>query len=238
MIDQTQFFDNILAPDFIREAFENNHEWYLLVGKFVEILNQQLIDAHTLSETDARMSGKVQIGKSCKIGPYVTIEGPVFIGDNVEIGPNAFIRAGSIICDNCVVGHAALVKNALMMQGAKISNHCALADSIIGSKSRMGGHSESTNRRFDQQPIRIKIMDQQFPTNLDKYGMILGESARLGGGVLVAPGSLIGKRTFIETGLAIGGFIPANKFVKQKDNLEFKDNHFTGELHNNSKFYN
>ena len=231
------FFTQIQAPKFIVKYFEQP-DWYLLVGKFKEILQHELTKtvSHSKNET-LKVYGKIYLGKNCRIGDYVVIEGPAYIGDNVEIGPGAYIRPGSIISNDCVVGHAAEIKNSLLMAGAKTSNHNFVGDSIVGAKARFGGHCETTNRRFDQQPIFISYKNEKLATGLDKYGLILGQEARLGGSVLTAPGTTIGKRTFVSTGLSIGGFIPAGKFVKVKQELLLTDNNFQGELHNRSRLF-
>jgi UDP-N-acetylglucosamine diphosphorylase / glucose-1-phosphate thymidylyltransferase / UDP-N-acetylgalactosamine diphosphorylase / glucosamine-1-phosphate N-acetyltransferase / galactosamine-1-phosphate N-acetyltransferase len=231
------FFDKIDLPDFLLKYFDNE-EWYLIIKDLRNIIenNIDLVNLSNVPET-VKIYNKVYIGTNCKIADNVVIEGPVYIGDNVEIGPGAYIRPGSVVGDNCVVGHAAEIKNAVMMQGSKVSNHSFVGDSILGMKARVGGHCESTNRRFDQGSIILNIQDKMIDTQLDKFGMILGEGARLGGSVMVSPGTAVGKKTFVSTGLVIGGYIAPNKFLKFKSNIEVIDNIFTGELHNKSKLF-
>ncbi len=228
-IELIEFFNSILAPDFIKEKF-NTPFWYLLIGKFEEFLNEQIPQSQILSTSDTlKITGNVYIGNNCKISDYVVIQGPAYIGDNVEIGPHAYIRKGSIISNNCSIGHASQVKNALMMEGSKIANHSFLGDSILGVNARMGGHSETANRRFDQGQIELKFKDQKIPTQLDKYGAIIGEGSRIGGGVFTGPGTLIGKNTFVAT--SCSGYIPSGKFVKPGSEPDIDFNNFSGTLH-------
>jgi NDP-sugar pyrophosphorylase family protein len=233
------FFNTINVPDFLREEFDKE-DWYLLISKFKRILDRVLQD-ESISESNQRMlagkkaltlvtHGKVHIGENCTIGEFVVIEGPVYIGNNVEIGPGVYIREGSIISDGCSIAHAAQVKNSLMMAGSKISNHVFLGDSIIGVNARLGGHCETSNRRFDQQAIEFSYRAQKLFTGLEKLGLILGEGSRLGGSCVTSPGSMIGKNSFIGTATPISGFIEPNKFVKLESQYKIVNNNFSGSL--------
>ena len=231
------FFETISVPDFLRDVFEKD-DWYLAIGRLKEYLSEHITSQTGLYENEKlSISGTVSIGKNCVIGAFVVIDGPVYIGDDVEIGPGTFIRPGSVIGNGCVVGHAAEVKNAVMMDGAKISNHVFCGDSILGVKARMGGHCESTNRRFDQGEVEFSFKNKKLKTGLDKLGMVLGEESRLGGDVLTAPGTMIGKKTFVETGLSVSGYIPPNSYVKNDARFSIKENEFSGTLHQKSTLY-
>ena len=159
-----RFFGTILVPEFLKGAFEED-DWYLVIGRLKEYLSEHITSQTEPYENEKlSISGTVSIGKNCAIGSFVVIDGPVIIGDDVEIGPGAFIRPGSVIGNGCVVGHAAEVKNAIMMDGSKLSNHVFCGDSILGAKARMGGHCESTNRRFDQGEVEFSFEKRKLKT--------------------------------------------------------------------------
>lgn len=222
----------IEAPIFVQNEFEAE-SWYMIVGKLKKLITEN-IRANNPILDNVVIKGDVYIGENCSIGSYVVIEGPVYIGNNVEIGSHAHIRAGSIISDNCVVGYTAGIKNALMMNGAKISNHTFLGDSIMCPRSRLGGHAETANRRFDQAEITWNFKDGPKSTGLDKLGAIIGEDSRIAGGVMISPGTVIGKNTFISSGANVSGYIPEGKFVKTNTQIELRDNNFQGRLHQKS----
>ncbi len=230
------FFDKIDTPSFLEKYFDKD-DWYMMIGEFKEILKEHIKDnSGTIRNDTVKTYGVVQIGKNCTFGDYVVIEGPAYIGDEVEICPGAYIRPGSIIGNGCSIGHVAQIKNALMMNDSKIANHSFLGDSIMGSRARLGGHCETTNRRFDQKPIDLIIGEEKISTGLEKLGMILGEDSRLGGDVLPAPGTTVGKKTFIDTGLSFGGHIPPNSYVKKQNTYEIRENKFDGKLNSKFKF--
>lgn len=225
-------FNEIKTFSFITSYFKQD-DWYLLTKDLKTIIEENISEKTTEIE-NGKITGRVYIGKNVSIGPFVVIEGPVWIGDNVEIGAHAHIRPGSVIGNNCVVGYTAGVKNSLMMDGAKISNHAFIGDSILGAKARIGGHSETGNRRFDQGEIAWNFAKGKVATGLDKLGAIIGEQSRIGGGVVTAPGTIVGKHTFVASGADISGYIPRSKFVKVKTELDIRDNIFRDQLHQKS----
>jgi NDP-sugar pyrophosphorylase family protein len=224
------FFDNILVPEFLMGEFKKD-DWYLVLTKLDKILDENIKKTEIkTSGKNLLTNGKVYIGENCTIGENVVIYGPVYIGDNVEIGPGAYIKSGSVICNSCSIGMASQVKNSIMMEGSKVANHVFLGDSIMGPRARIGGHSETANRRFDQGNIDFSYKDQNLFTGKDKLGCILGEDSRLGGGVFTAPGSMIGKGTFVLTMAQIAGYIPPHKFIKPVNSIKIEDNKFKGKL--------
>lgn len=228
-----ELFDTIESTDFIVEYFKKD-DWYLLTRDLKSLIKDNINGGNKPTVENAVIKGDVYIGENCSIGSFVVIEGPVYIGNNVEIGSHAHIRPGSIIGDNCVVGYTAGTKNSLMMNGSKIANHAFIGDAILGPKARMGGHSETGNRRFDQANISWEFEQGKVDTALDKLGAIIGEGSRIGGGVLTSPGTVVGKNTFITAGANVAGYIPANKYVKAKIELDIRDNNFSKKLNQDS----
>lgn len=237
MINIENFGEERLAPDFLLRFFTQN-DWYLVVASLIEILDNNLPEQQENISTHLKVNGKVRIGNNCRISEYCVIDGPAYIGDNVEIGPHVYIRPGSVIGNNCVLGHASEVKNSLMMDGAKIANHTMLADSIMFARARLGGHSETMNRRYDQKAIAWKFEDKSIETNLTKLGAIIGEDTRVGGGVFLAPGVTIGKNCFIESGTNLTQAIAPYSFVKHKQELDIRDNKFRESLHSRDGLFN
>lgn len=230
------FFKDILVPDFLKPEFEAE-EWYLILDRLRDILDKNIPETKLESnDPTLKVRGKVYIAPNCKIGDYVVIDGPAYIDEGAEIGPHVYIRPGSVIGKNCVVAHASEVKNAVMMDGSKISNHVFLGDSIIGAKARLGGHCDTANRRFDQQPIEFSYKDFKIQTGLVKLGLILGEGSRLGGAVITAPGTMIGLNCFVSTKAFVSGYIPPNKFIKVEFETDMIDNRFAKELEHSPLF--
>ena len=230
------FFNEIKVPEFLASEFKKN-DWPLMVGRLKDVIKTNVQESHIPVNNDTLIiHGLVYIGKNCTFGDYVVIEGPAYIGDDVEISSHALIRAGSVIGNGCSVGHAGEVKSSIMMDKSRVANHAFLGDSILGVSGRLGGHSETQNRKFDQTEIVLKYKNEEIQTHLEKYGAIIGEGSRLSGGVFTSPGCMIGKNTFVMSGVRLEGFIPQDTFIKLTDNYEVRPNKFSGTLNNKFKY--
>lgn len=235
MIDKNIFFNEILVPKIIKNLFEQE-EWYLIQRDLIEILEVELTERHEGLDDTIKLNGKVYIGEGTKISKYLIIDGPVYIGNNVDIGPFTWLRPGTVIGDDCSIASHAHLKNCVMMDKSKVANHASLLDSILGSRGRLGGGAETGNRRFDQESVIIKFESEEIDSKLVKYGAIIGEGTRLGGGVFTYPGVTIGKNSFVNPGTYLENCIPQNSFVKYVNNIEIRQNKFSGKLHNQEKF--
>jgi NDP-sugar pyrophosphorylase family protein len=72
-------------------------------------------------DADARIEGKLLIGKNSKIGKGVRIKGHVLIGDNCRIDPNAELE-DTIVWADSVVGREAILRNCV------VGSHCTVGD--------------------------------------------------------------------------------------------------------------
>lgn len=203
------------------EAFkETKHPWEAL-SKKSEFLLKPGISGNV--HRTAILEGDVKIGKNTIVGPYAVIEGPAMIGDGCVIRSNALIRPGTFIGNNVAIGHSAEVKNSIVFDDAKIASFVFAGDSIIGKGARLGSGTILGNRRFDQAAIEIKVAGKSYPSGTDKFGAIIGDYARLGAGVVTAPGTLVGKFSWIAGNCSLKGFIPKQKFVNVRQEIEIRD---------------
>ncbi len=171
----------------------------------------------------AKITGKVVIGKGTKVYDYVTIKGPCIIGKDCEIRQGALIRPKSIIGNKVVIGHGVEIKNSIIFDECKISTNSFVGDCILGKGARVASGAITGNRRFDQKKVYIKIGTETYPTDMDKFGCILGEYARIGANCSTAPGTLIGKHTWTYSNIMIRGVIPPKKLLKLKQEIEIID---------------
>lgn len=171
----------------------------------------------------AKIIGNVVIGEGTVVDDYVVIEGPCIIGKDCEIRPGAMIRAKSIIGNRVVIGHGVELKNSIIFDECKMGTNSFVGDCILGKGARVASGAITGNRRFDQKKIEIKIDDKSYPTDMDKFGCILGEYARIGANCSTAPGTLIGKHTWTYGNMMIRGVIPPKKLLKLKQEIEMID---------------
>ena len=168
--------------------------------------------------------GNYFIGEGTVIYNGVTIIGPVYIGKNVEIMPGAVIRPGTIISDNCSVGQGSEIKNSVLFGGAKVASLAFVGDSVLGKSARIGSGVITANRKFDQSRATIKIEGEKIDLGSDFFGLILGDSSRLGANAVTQPGTHIGPNTWIFPMTGVRGFIPREKRVYAETALCMTEN--------------
>ncbi len=171
----------------------------------------------------AIIKGNVVIGKNTVVCENVIIEGPCIIGENCIIRPGTMIRAKTIIGNNVVIGHGVELKNSIIFDECKISTNSFVGDCILGKGARIASGAITGNRRFDQKKVFIKIGSDEYPTEMEKFGCIIGEYSRIGANCTTAPGTLIGKHVWTYSNLFIRGAIPPGKLVKLRQEIEIVD---------------
>ncbi|MDR3310552.1 MAG: hypothetical protein LBS90_04320 [Oscillospiraceae bacterium] len=164
------------------------------------------------------------VDPTAKIGAHAVIAGCVYVGANAEIGAHAYVRPYSVIGKNCVVGHGSEVKRTLMFDGAKIASLAFVGDSLLGAGARIGSGVITANRRFDQGDISLKLDGEKHSLGSDFFGLVLGDSSRLGANCTPQPGTHVGRYTRVFPQTAIRGFVPSYKRVWEKRELEFSEN--------------
>ena len=178
-----------------------------------------------LMSEDVHFYGDYYIGEGTVIYNEVTIIGPVYIGKNCELMPGAIIRPYSVIGDKCSVGHGSEVKHSVMFGGSKVASLAFVGDSILGASARIGSGVITANRRFDQGEVAIKRPGGEVCETGDSYfGVILGDSARIGANCVTQPGTHIGPYTWIYPMTNVRGFIPREKRVYHPQTIEMTDN--------------
>ena len=178
----------------------------------------------TLKGGNVHFYGHYYIGKGTVIYNDVTIIGPVYIGRNCELMPGVTIRPYTIIGDKCSVGHGSEVKHSVMFGGSKVSSLAFVGDSVLGSSARVGSGVITANRRFDQGNITLKPSGGEYEVGDSYFGVVLGDSARLGANCVTQPGTHIGPYTWIYPMTNVRGFIPCEKRVYHPRSIEMEDN--------------
>ena len=178
----------------------------------------------TMRGAPPHLYGNYYIGPGTALYNNVTIIGPVYIGKNVEIMPGATIRPGTIISDNCSVGHGSEIKHSVLFGGAKVASLAFVGDTVLGKSARVGSGVITANRKFDQSNATIKLKGEQHDLGTDFFGVILGDSARLGANSVTQPGTHIGPHSWIFPLTGVRGFIPKEKQVWAEQTLSIREN--------------
>ena len=170
------------------------------------------------SELTAR---RVYVDSSAEIHHSVTMEGPIYVGARVQVGPGAHLRPFTVLGDDCVVGHGAEIKGSVCLGGSKMQSNSFSGDSLLGQGARVASGVVLANRRFDQQPVKsgspARLSESAF------LGCLLGDFARIGANAICAPGTMIGRHTWIGGLVHAYGVIEPNKLIMLRQDWDISD---------------
>lgn len=162
----------------------------------------------------AVLEGPVFLGPDSVIEPHVYIKGPVYIGAHSVIRHGAYIRPNSIIGDYCIVGHDTEVKSSILLQYVHAPHFAYVGDSILGKGVNLGAGTKLANFKLSADEIALFYEGEKIRTGLRKFGAILGDGVSIGCNGVTAPGTVVGKNTWIYSALSIRGYIPPEHIVK------------------------
>jgi len=164
---------------------------------------------------NAIVEENVYLGNGTVIEPFAYVKGPSVIGDGVVIRKGAYIREWSLIDHKSIIGNAVEVKESIIMPGSSVPHLSYVGNSVIGSGVLLGAGTKTANEKlFRGEKIKIFTSEAPFQTELEKFGCIVGDDSRIGCGVTVAPGSIIGREVVIYPMIFVRGFIPHKTIVK------------------------
>jgi len=166
--------------------------WALFDPKNNDNLINQLIKIN-LTNKSSRINSpnNIFIHPNAIVDKNARIEAPCYIGDGAIIKHSAYLRPGSCICKGAVVGHSSEIKNAILLPFSKAPHFNYVGDSIIGSYSNLGAGVKIANIRHDKKSIDIKGEGFMIPTNLEKFGSLIGDNCSLGCNSVCNPGSIL-----------------------------------------------
>ncbi|MGE0641454.1 MAG: hypothetical protein AB7G12_08695 [Thermoanaerobaculia bacterium] len=165
---------------------------------------------------------RIAVGKGSRIGPGATLEGPVWIGEGVEVRAGAYLRGGCWVGDGAVVGASVEMKRAILFPGAHAAHLNYVGDSILGEKVNLGAGAILSNFRHDGREIAIPAPDgTRLATGRRKLGAILGDGVLVGCNAVLNPGTIVGARSQIYTGVQLRpGVHPADTLFKLRQEIE------------------
>lgn len=158
------------------------------------------------------ISKDVFVADDAFIWQGATIVGPAIIGSGAEIRPGAFIRGNVIVGNEAVIGNSTEVKNSIVFDKAQLPHYNYVGDSIIGFRAHMGAGAIASNLRLDRKNIRLGEIE----TGLRKIGVFLGDSAEVGCGTVICPGTIIGKGAIVYPMMTARGVIGEGEIYKPK----------------------
>ncbi len=161
----------------------------------------------------------VWVAKNAKISPSADITGPTIIGENTEVRPSAFIRGSALIGNGCVIGNSTEVKNAIIFDSVQIPHYNYVGDSILGYCSHLGAGAVTSNVKSDKSLVTVNENGRKIPTNLKKFGAMVGDYVEVGCNTVLCPGTVIGKNSNVYPLSRVRGFVPEKSIFKSSENI-------------------
>ena len=165
----------------------------------------------TLSEEEYVKRGpNVWVHKTAKVFPSAYLGENIIVGKGAEIRHCAFVRENAIIGDGATVGNSTELKNVILFESVEVPHYNYVGDSILGYKVHVGAGTILSNCRLDKKKIKI----ENYPTNLNKLGSIIGENVEIGCSSVLNPGTIIHSNIHILPLKNVKGIIRNNICVE------------------------
>ena len=168
----------------------------------------------------AVIQGDVYIGEGSVIDAGALICGPVRIGRNCRIGHGAVLRKNVVVGDDCGIGHAVELKNSLLFNGCKVAHFNYVGDSVLGTNVHLGAGVILSNYRLIRGNVSVRLEGRKIETGMHKLGALIGDRTEIGCNTVLQPGTIIGQDCVLYPNINFGGVLPANRLVKNKNELE------------------
>ena len=169
------------------------------------------------------------IGKNARIGKGVKVEANfAYVGNGAKIGDGVRLGFASYVGSGCVIGrNSALGHHTVLFKGTVIGHHTVIGalcssqgDNVIGNHVRIINQSQIGRRmviedyvsigpRFVPSNTKNIVHHRNIPRVVDPTTVEFG--ARIGSGVTLCPGVIIGREAFIGAGSVVTKSIPPFK---------------------------
>ncbi len=167
----------------------------------------------------AVVAGPLVMEEGSEIGPYAYLEGPVYLCAGAVVGHTAYIRGPVVLGPGAKVMHASEVKRSIFLAGARAPHFNYVGDSVVGANVNFGAGVKVANFKV----FGSQISAAGEATGLRKLGCIVGDDVSVGCNAVLAPGTLIGKKSIVYHGATVRGVVPAGNIVKFRPELEMAE---------------
>lgn len=199
------------------ELFEGCEQVWEALKRLEQFLKTHLRPAnHGIIIGSPFIGPNVSIGRGTVVEPGAVVRGPAIIGENCQIRAHAYVRENVLVGNECVLGHACEFKNAVLLNGAQVPHFSYVGDSILGHRAHLGAGVILSNVKSLKGNVSVEGQD----TGLRKFGAVIGDEADIGCNCVLAPGSIIGRRSVLYPNLLWRGVCPADSVVKLRQQHE------------------
>ncbi|MBQ0098071.1 MAG: UDP-N-acetylglucosamine pyrophosphorylase [Oscillospiraceae bacterium] len=167
------------------------------------------------SEKFDKIADDIWVAKSAVVAPTASLNGPLIIDENAEIRHCAFIRGSAIVGKNAVVGNSTELKNSILFDNVQTPHYNYVGDSIYGYKSHTGAGTIASNLKSDKSLVTVMCDGEKIPTNVKKFGAMIGDFVEVGCNSVMNPGTVIGRNTSVYPLSFVRGYVEENSIYKR-----------------------
>lgn len=171
--------------------------------------------------SSATLRGKVILEEGSKISDYALVEGPVYVGREAVVGAYSILRDRSVLEVGAEIQRYADCTRSIFSADSHLHSGF-VGDSIVGKSVRIGAGFITANRRLDRADINVVVNDKKVATGRSYFGVLIGESARMGINVSTMPGVVIGLKAKVGPGTIVARNVEDNTLMYSKQSVEVR----------------
>ena len=165
-----------------------------------------LLSTGLVAEPEQRDS--VFVADAASVHPTATLRGPVAVAADAVVGPGAVVGPDVAVGRNTTVEANATVRRSVLDVDTRIGAGSVVADSVTGRGAELSSGVAVPGGPGD---VRIgTTVHERRP-----LGCVVSDRAVLGGGVTVAPGTLVGPDARVDHGVSLRGNVDADAEVRR-----------------------
>ena len=155
--------------------------------------------------------GPVYLSIDVEIGPYCVLEGPLYIGPHCRIHPFTWLHGGNAIGPVCRV--AGELVGCLMHSYVNKQHAGFLGHTYVGSWVNIGAGATNSNLKNTYGKIRVPLCGKDVETDLQFFGAIIGDHAKIGINATIPTGAVIGMAASINASRVAPKYVPSFGWV-------------------------
>ena len=152
--------------------------------------------------------GEPERDETAAVHEAATVVGSTALGSDVRVRPGATILPGTALGDNVEIGSNAVVANSVVFPDTTIGDGAVVRDCVVGENATIGPNVTVEGGETDV------VVDGAVHDDV-RLGGVIGDNAGLGGGITVAPGTVIGNHARAESGTTLDGWIETDAVVRR-----------------------
>ncbi len=172
------------------------------VGERVEIHPTAVVDA---------AQGAVYVSDDVVVGAFAILEGPLYLGPGTRVYPRAWLHGGNAVGPVCRIGGEL---HGCVIHGYSNKQHDGfLGHSYVGSWVNFGAGSVNSDLKNTYGRISVPINGTDVETDMQFFGAVVGDHAKLGINAAIPTGAAIGLGASISATRMLPKYIPSFSWV-------------------------